>query len=297
MTNLRCAMPRGAALAAIPAVLLGAAAGLLGCGGDSGQAQSGAETLARIKRDGVVRWGADPAGGAPYAFFDPKEPEKVVGLEIDIMDRLAGHMGVKHQMVRSAWGSLLEGLKARRSDLVINGIGIDAERQNGFAFSKPYYRYEQMLTVRAADKDKYRSLADLQGRKVGTLSGAQANRVLQAAGFSKELLTPCEDPSTPYQQLELGRVEAVLQEQPIAEWYAGPNARLFNVPRTFAPGRYAVAMRKEDAGLVAEVDRVLELMKKNGELAAIYRKWKLLNGAQKELGIVEKAAAPGKNDP
>jgi polar amino acid transport system substrate-binding protein len=243
------------------------------------------DTLARIKREGALKWGADPSGGAPFAFFDPKDPDKVIGFEVDIMDKLAAHIGVKPEMVRCSWDALLEALLAKRSDIVMNGIEINAERQKRVAFSKPYYVYEQMLTVRAADKDKFKSLEDLKGKKIGTLSGAEANNVLKRAGFAPELLCSYEDSSTPYKDLELGRVEAVLQEQMIAEYYAGGNPKVFNVPQTFSPGKYGVALRKEDASLLAEMDRVLDLMKKNGELADIYRKWKIWNERQKEVGV------------
>lgn len=276
---------------ALLAVLLSAV--LPGCGGSSSSGGGelrparSEDTLSRIKREGVLKWGADPSGGAPFAFFDPQDRnvERVIGFEVDIMDKFAAHMGVRHELVRCSWDALLEALVSKRSDMVMNGIEINAERQKRVAFSKPYYVYEQMLTVRAADKDKYKSLDDLKGRKVGTLSGAEANNVLKRAGFAPELLPSYEDSSTPYKDLELGRVEAVVQEQMIAEYYAGANPKVYNVPQTFSPGRYGVAVRKEDASLLAEVDRILDLMKTNGELAAIYQKWKILNDRQKEVGV------------
>lgn len=275
-----------AVLAALLSVLVA------GCGGGS-SSSGGAEfrlggsedTLARIKREGVLKWGADPSGGAPFAFFDPKDVEKVIGFEVDIMDKFAAHMGVKHELVRCSWDALLEALLSKRNDMVMNGVEINAERQKRVAFSKPYYIYEQMLTVRAADKDKFKLLDDLKGKKIGTLSGAEANNVLKRAGFAPELLSSYEDSSTPYKDLELGRVEAVVQEQMIAEYYAAPNPKVYNVPQTFSPGRYGVAVRKEDTSLLAEVDRILDLMRKNGELAAIYQQWKIWNERQKEVGL------------
>jgi polar amino acid transport system substrate-binding protein len=256
---------------------------LSGCG-------SGEDTLARIKREGGLKWGADPSGGAPFVFFDPKDKdvEKVIGFEMDIMDKFAAHMGVKHEMVRNAWDALPEALLAHRVDMVMNGIEINAERQKRMAFSEPYYIYEQMLTVRVEDKDKYKTLDDLKGQKIGTLSGAEANNVLKRAGFAQEQLSSYEDSSMPYKDLELKRVEGVVQEQMIAEYYAGPNPKVYNVPKTFSPGRYGVAVRKEDAALLAETNRILALMKQNGELAEIYKKWNIWNDRQKEVGVREK---------
>ena len=84
----------------------------------------------------------------------------------------------------------------------------------------------------------------------------------------------------------------MLQESIIAANYAGKDPKLYNVPRTFSPGEYAFALRKEDVSLLQEADRILNLMKGNGELAAIYTRWNMWNDRQAPLGIQE--AAPSK---
>jgi polar amino acid transport system substrate-binding protein len=155
-------------------------------------------------------------------------------------------------------------------------------------FSSPYCVYAQQITVRAEDKDKYKTLADLKGKKIGTLSGAEANNVLKKEGFTEEQITAYDDSNTPYTGLKEKRVDAVLQEDMIADFYAGKDAALYNVPKTFSPGKYGVAFRKEDKALQAEVERALQALKDNGELAEIYKKWKIWNDLQKEIGVKEK---------
>lgn len=280
-------------MAAAFALALAFAAILAGCGTGDKQGGKTATTapgkkedaLVRIKREGVLKWGADPSGGAPFVFFDPDDPNKVIGFEIDIMDKLAGHMGVKHEMVRGDWAGLPDNMLAGRTDMVVNGIEINEERKKKVAFSEPYYIYVQQLTVRAEDKDKYRTLDDLKGQKISTLNAAEANNVLKRAGFAEDLIKPYDDSLTPYTELELKRVEAALQESIISAYYAGKNPKLCNVPKTFSPGQYGIAVRWEDAELRHELDRVLDLMKKNGELAAIYRKWGIWTDTQKEIGV------------
>jgi len=270
------------------ALMISLALGLAGCGqkAPSG-ASAGADTLAKIRHDGVLRWGADATGGAPFVFYDPQNPKRVIGFEMDLMEKFAAHMGVKQEMVQGDWAALIDNMLARRSDMVVNGIEINEERAKRVAFSTPYYQYEQQLTVRAEDKGKYRTLDDLKGRKVATLNAAEANNVLKRAGWTEQLISPYDDSLTPYNELKLGRVEAVLQESIIADYYAGKDPKLYNVPQTFSPGKYAVALRKEDASLLQETDRILNLMKQNGELAAIYVRWKLWNDRQAALGIQE----------
>ena len=246
------------------------------------------DTLEKVKKAGVIKWGADPSGGAPYVYNDPKDNDKIIGFEMDIMDKLASHLGVKHEMVKGTWDSLVDNLKSRRTDIVMNGLEINEVRQKEVAFSEPYYVYEQQLTVRAADKEKYKSLDDLKGHKVGTLNAAESNNVLKRAGFSEDEILVHDDSQTPYENLGLKRVDAVLQESIIAAYYAGKNAKLFNIPKTFSPGKYGVAARKEDAALIAEINKAMKTMRENGELAAIYKKWNIWTDAQKSIGIEEK---------
>ena len=291
MNHLRCFF--ACALAALLSIAL------IGCGEKTATtttapsdtaAPAGNDTLAQIKKAGVIKWGADSGGGAPYVFGDPKDPNKTIGFEVEIMDKLAEHLGVKAERVQAEWASLLENMKANRTDIVMNGIEINEMREKTFKFSQPYFVYEQQLSVRAEDKDKYKNLADLKDKKIGILDGTESGNVLERAGFKKDQITIHPDSKTPYDNLKLKRIDAVVAESIIADFYAGKDKEIFNNPTTFSPGKYGIAFRKEKENdtLVAEVDKVLKSMKENGELAAIYRKWNIWNDKQKELGIVEK---------
>jgi polar amino acid transport system substrate-binding protein len=246
-----------------------------------------AETaLERIKREGVLRWGASPSGGAPYVFTDPKSPDDVIGFEVDIAEHLARRLGVKAELVPiDDWAALPDALVARRFDLLLNGLEVTDERKEKVAFTAPYYRYRQVLTVRAADRTKYRCLDDLEGRPVGVLSGTASEGILKERGWPDRLIDGQDDSVKPYEQLRLGRVEAVLADDVIAGWYALPDPALYNVSDAFAPGVYAAAVRKEDADLLAALDAALDEMKRGGELGEIYQRWGVWSSQQRELGI------------
>jgi polar amino acid transport system substrate-binding protein len=63
----------------------------------------GPSTLDTIKARGVLLWGSDSEGGAPYVFSDPKVPSKLIGFELDIMEAIAKQLGVKAKLVQTAW--------------------------------------------------------------------------------------------------------------------------------------------------------------------------------------------------
>ena len=47
-----------------------------------------------------------------------------------------------------------------------------------YAVTIPYYEFHEVLSVRPGDAGKYRSLADLKGRRVGTLGQTLAYQML-----------------------------------------------------------------------------------------------------------------------
>jgi len=267
---------------------------LNGCGETAktnvGGAKAGEDTLAAVKRAGVIKWGADANGGAPYVFTDKKNSDKVVGFEIDMMEKIAGHLGVKEQRDQGQWDALPESLNGRRTDIVMNGFEINDKNTKSFLFSDPYFVYVQQFVVRAEDKEKYKTMADLKGHKIGILSGTESGQVLKKAGFSDDQIVGYDDSMAPYENLKLKRVDAVLAESIINDFYAGKDNELHLVPEKFAPGRYGIMARKEKESdaLLAELNRILKLMKENGELAAIYKKWNILDERQKEVGVAEK---------
>src|SRR5262249_38482535 len=121
-------MTRFALWSRLLVLVLGAGLGVaLGVSRAVADEEAAGTTLARIKKEGVLRWGADPSGGAPFAFIDPKDNKRVVGFEVDIVERLARHMGVRPELVRGDWSSLVDNLKAKRVDLVLNGLEVNDE--------------------------------------------------------------------------------------------------------------------------------------------------------------------------
>jgi polar amino acid transport system substrate-binding protein len=265
---------------------------LSGCGGGNNSAGSDGKpdgSLERVKKAGVLKWSADASGGAPFVF---EKDNAVIGFEVEIMEKLAQHMGVKQERQQAEWKALVDHMGSGRSDVAFNGLEANEDRKQAALLSIPYCAYEQQLTVRDEDKDKYKSLDDLKGKRIATLAGAESNNVLKQAGWTEALLQPMDDSSQPYDELANKRAEAVLQESCIAGYYVfnrpAANGKLHNIPKTFSPGNYVGVFRKGDETLRKEVDRVLELMRKNGELAEIYKKWNIWDDSQKKLGIEEK---------
>lgn len=107
----------------------------------------------------VLRWGADPSGGAPYVFNDPNHPDQYIGYEKEMVDALAGAMDRKPEFVPSDWETLVSALQRGSFDVIVNGLEPTADRAKQIQFSKPYYVFQLALTVRKGEQ-QINSLAD-----------------------------------------------------------------------------------------------------------------------------------------
>ena len=78
------------------------------------------------------------------------------------------------QFVQVAFASLDQSAARGDFDIGLSGIEDTPGRRGALAMSIPYYRFQEVLTVREADRDRFRTLADLRGRRVATLGGTIA---------------------------------------------------------------------------------------------------------------------------
>lgn len=229
----------------------------------------------------VLRWGADAEGGAPYMFKDPDRPSENIGYEKELADALARELKCKIEFVQYQFSSLIPGLDRQDFDLAMNGLEITPDRARVVRFSHPYYVYTLQLVARANEM-RFRSLEECRakGGVIGTLEDTAAERLLDQLHINKKIYDGVVEP---YNDLELGRLDAVLLDLPIAVYYAKPNPSLKFIGKPTGQGYYAIAFRRDNAALCDRVNHALASLSQNGTLRKIYEKWGLWNEDQEGL--------------
>jgi polar amino acid transport system substrate-binding protein len=229
-----------------------------------------------------LRWGADEEGGAPFIFKNPENLNEQIGFEVDLAKALEKELGRPIVFRQYNYGELALGLDAGDFDFIMNGLEITPDRKARLRLTRPYYIYTLQLVARA-DETRFQTLDDIkaQGLKVGTLNETAASRLLEQ---QKIKIKAYDGQAEPYQDLELGRVDAVLMDLPIAEYYARPKKTLKFVGDSFAPGGYAIAFRQKDEELAQQFDNAIAALAQSGELERIYRKWRIWTPQQAEIG-------------
>ena len=100
---------------------------------------------------------------------DPNNPQIVRGFDVEIAELIAQTLGRKPEFVQVAFASLDQSAVRGDFDIGLSGIEDTPARRATVAASIPYYRFREVLTVREGDRDRFRTLADLRGRRVATL--------------------------------------------------------------------------------------------------------------------------------
>lgn len=238
-----------------------------------------AADLDEVRRQGELRWGGDLQGGEPYVFEDEQQPGALKGFEVEIADALGRELGVRAKFVQNDWSSLVPALERGDFDIILNGLEDTPERRQRLRLSVPYFTYGETLTVRSGSS--YTSLAELRGRRVGTLNQTVASQILGAAGVEVVLY---EGQQEPYLDLSKGRTEAVLLDHVIAERYGCPLAGLTCLPNDVARGTYVIGSAKGAVSLDRAVNAALGNLSRSGELAQILKRWQLWDARQASHG-------------
>jgi len=233
---------------------------------------------------GELRWGGDPEGGSPYVEADPRDPTLVVGFDVDVATLIAKALGVRPRFVSVQFASIDASVK--RGDFVIGMSGIEdtPARRATLAVTVPYYEFREVITVRAADAARFRALADLRGKRVGTLGGTIAYEILLKAQENLGIVAVSYDDDVhPYSDLVLGRLDAVLLDHVLAEKAMRRERGLATQPATVAVGHYVGVLDRGNAALRDRIDQILRVAMRDGSLEAIFRRWGIWNDDQPKL--------------
>ncbi len=228
-----------------------------------------------------MRWGADGQGGAPYVFQDPMDPTRLIGFEVELAELLAKRLGTTSQPVAAPWDKLLELLARGDFELAINGIEVADEKKRVVRLSRPYFASAEVLTVRRTDAAAPRTLEALKGRKVGTLPGSLAERIAQR--FEADVRTYEGGQDEIYDDLKLGRTDAVLLDETIAHYYGELDDTFETVRGDFGVVEYAIAVRLDDEARLETVNQALGALQADGSLRALYERWGLWTPAVAKL--------------
>ena len=235
-------------------------------------------TIEQIKKSGILRVGCE-AAYVPFTYRDSSG--KIVGFDVDIVGRYFAPIGATPEFIDTQWSGVIPALYAGRFDMVPT-MSYTKERLERVLFSIPYADASQALLIRAADKDKIKTIADMSGRILGIKLGSpgetlklkldQQLKMERGAGF-KDVKTYDDHPAA-YLALAQGSVDGVLNTVPtlavVMRDKPGAFAMVSNVG---GDNWHGYAFRKEDTELADFINGRITALKQSGELYVLQEKW------------------------
>ena len=183
------------------------------------------------------------------------------GFGIEVAKQIASELGVKIAFVKTSWPTLTADVLAEPQwfDLAIGGITITDARRETMLMSEGYLANGKTILCRAAESDRYKSLADIDKHEVrvmvnpGGLNEKFAHENLTHA----QIIVHQKNEEIPMLIAE-GEADVMITEITEAPYYVQTDTRLaaplLNEP--FTHGEIGVLMQKgQEALLLMEIGR------------------------------------------
>ena len=228
-----------------------------------------ADALDDIKKSGKIRIAID-LGVPPYGMTDDKMQPS--GSDIDTAKALAKDWGLEFVHVPTTGASRIPSLQTGKADLVISSLSYTAERAKVIDFS---LGYAVLRTVIAAPKSvALKSLADLDGKTVGTVRGTTHDTQLTKEGPKGMKLVRYEDDATEAQAFLSGQVDIFSTAEMIVPQIDKKNpARQVELKFVLDNFKLAVGVKKDEKRLLDEVNAWVAANLKNGRLNDLNKKY------------------------
>jgi polar amino acid transport system substrate-binding protein len=242
-----------------------------------------------------LKWAGDPEGGAPFVEADPADPNQVTGFDVEIAELIAKGIQRTPRFLFVPYGSIDQAIERGTADIGLSGMEDTPARRAAMATTIPYYAFREVLAVRDTDAPTLRRLADLKGRRVGTLGGTIAYEILLQGErrFGLQAVS-YDDDVHPYSDLLLGRVDAVLLDNVLAERRRKSMSGITVQPDAVAVSHYVGVLAARNASLRDAANDVLRNAMRDGRLERIFRKWGVWNDDQPALyaSLIAREAVP-----
>ncbi|NEW76833.1 transporter substrate-binding domain-containing protein [Streptomyces rhizosphaericus] len=278
-------MRRTVTLSALAAVLAATAAGsALAVGSTAHSAperapadrtpQQRGTLLDRVPERGVLRV-CTTGDYRPFSHRDPTSGA-YTGIDIKMAGDLAKSLDAKPKYVPTTWATLVDDLAAGRCDVGMGGVSVTLARARKASFSEPYLTDGKTPIVRCADKDKYRTVEEIDqpGVRVVVNPGG-TNEQFARAHIKQATLTVHPDNTTIFDEIIAGRADVMMTDASETRYQSAIHPELCAVhpDEPFSFSEKAYVLPRGDAQFKEYVDQWVHLATHDGTYKKYEDEW------------------------
>ena len=217
----------------------------------------------------------------PYAFSDPQNPDKMVGLEVELIEKVMACAGLKYEFIKGSWSGLLAALFTGASDVMIGAVNYRPDRAERADFVI-YMRAGQSIEVQKGNPKKITGPASLCGTTgsatLGSSSAMQIERQSQSCITQNQpgiTFLPSPDGNAASRQVANARIDFVMDDA-VSAAIRATKEQGFDIAYTVTTDILSgMVVAKGNAAMLQIVADGMKAQEGDGTLAALARKYGL----------------------
>ena len=144
---------------------------------------------------------------------------RMIGYDGEILQRIADDLKLKVRPALMEWSGTIASVQAKRIDVMAGTMGWTEQRSKIMTLSDPIHYFKNGITQ--SDKNNWSHLKDLEGRKVGTITGFSFIPELRKINGLQLSLYDTSDAAV--RDLMAGRIDAVIGDPPVMQYAISRN--------------------------------------------------------------------------
>ena len=207
---------------------------------------------------------------------------KLIGYDGEIMQHIADHLKLTVKPALMEWSGTIASVQANRVDVMLGTMAWTEQRTKIMTLSEPIMYFRN--GIMQSDKTSWSTLADLEGKKIGTITGFSFVPELRRIKNGQISLYDTADAAV--RDLIAGRIDAMIGDPPVVQYAISRNPDWHmrfvaftdnnpDFPLLTGLGEVVYGMNKSNPALGEAVDKVLGEMWASCELKQIGTKYGL----------------------
>jgi len=211
------------------------------------------------------------ATNAEFQPFEYMDNNKIIGIDVDIVNEIAKDMGKPVEIKNMEFDSVIPAITTGKDDLGVAGLSKTPDREKSVDFSVPYYTAQNVIIIKASNtavlgKDS------LKGKKIAVQKGTTGDDI--ATGITGDANVVRFPASTDaITDLKDGKVDAVIIDSFPAQTFVKQNTDLKIVGNPFSSEQYCIAVKKGNKTLLEQVNKAIKSMQASGMIDKITKKY------------------------
>ena len=221
-------------------------------------------SLEDIKSRGYIKVSTN----AEFEPFEYKDADKIKGIDIDIVKKIAEHLNLGVQINDVSFDAVTLEIKNKKCDLAISAMSYSEERAQNVSFSDSYYLSKQVIII--PNESQIKSEKDLHGKNIGVAMGFTGD-IYCTQNYSDSKIERYSKSSDAVFDLLNGRLDAVVVDEVPARSLVNLSNNLCKILDGYClfEEEYRIAVSKDSEELLNAVNETLQKMKGTGEIDKI----------------------------